>query len=131
MLCKIGKEHYKAIADKNKSYIFSLCDELWESGFMEESFIACNWSYNVHKDYEPADFDIFERWVNNYVSNWASCDTLCNHTVGTFIEMYPESIIRFKKMGKIAEPLGKTCFGSLPYYTGQERKISERYFRNS
>ncbi len=97
---KIGKEQYKAIADKNKSYIFSLCDELWESGFMEESFIACNWSYNVHKDYEPADFDIFERWVINYVSNWASCDTLCNHTVGTFIEMYPSFLPGLKKWAK-------------------------------
>lgn len=23
------------------------------------------------------------------MSNWAACDTLCNHTVGTFIERFP------------------------------------------
>lgn len=97
---QIGKEHYKAITNKNKSHIFSLCDELWKSGIMEESFVACNWSYYVNKQYEPADFVIFEKWVNNYISNWASCDTLCNHTVGTFVEMYPAYLSGLKKWAK-------------------------------
>ena len=93
----ISKEHYKAIKDKSKPNIFVLCDELWKSGYMEESFVACNWSYNMHKQYEPSDFYIFENWVNNYVGNWASCDTLCNHTVGTFVELYPEYLSGLKK----------------------------------
>ncbi len=94
---KIGKEYFKAIKDKPNSEIFRLCDELWQSGFIEESFIACNWSYYIHKDYKPDDFKVFDKWVKNYVNNWASCDTLCNHTVGEFIEMYPEYISELKK----------------------------------
>jgi len=94
---RISKEHYKTIEDKSKPNIFALCSELWKSGYMEESFVACNWSYNVHKLYEPSDFYVFESWVNNYIGNWASCDTLCNHTVGTFIEMYPEYLSGLKK----------------------------------
>jgi len=93
---RISKDHYNAIADKSKSNIIALCEELWKSGYMEESFVACNWSYNVRKQYDPADFEIFEKWVKNYVRNWASCDTLCNHTVGTFIEMYPEYLAGLK-----------------------------------
>jgi len=94
---RISKEHYKNITDKSKSQIFSLCNELWKSGYMEESFVACNWAYNVRKQFEPDDFDIFEKWVSTYVGNWASCDTLCNHTVGTFVEMYPEYLSGLKK----------------------------------
>jgi len=97
---KIGKEYFKAIKDKKKTEIFDLCEELWRSGYMEESFIACNWSYFIRKDYEPNDFEVFEKWINNYVSNWASCDTLCNHTVGTFVEMYPEYLSDLKKWAK-------------------------------
>jgi len=97
---KISKEYYKTIADKSKTNIFSLCEELWQSGFMEEAGIACMWSYNVRRDYEPADFNLFERWVNKYVSNWAACDTLCNHTVGTFIEMYPSYLEELKKWAR-------------------------------
>jgi 3-methyladenine DNA glycosylase AlkD len=97
---RIGKDYFKTITDKNKSNIFSLCEELWKSGIIEESFIACNWSYYVQKSYESADFVIFEKWVNNFINNWASCDTLCNHTVGSFIEMYPEYISGLKRWAK-------------------------------
>jgi 3-methyladenine DNA glycosylase AlkD len=97
---KISKDHFKAIPDKSKSYIFSLCDELWKSGIMEESFVACNWSHNIRKNYQPADFKIFERWVNDHISNWASCDTFCNHTVGAFIEMYPDFLSELKIWAK-------------------------------
>jgi len=94
---RISIAHYKEIVDKSKSHIFSLCTELWKSGYMEESFVACNWSFNVRKYYERADFEVFEKWVSSYVGNWASCDTLCNHTVGTFMEMYPEYLSELKR----------------------------------
>lgn len=97
---KISKEYFKQIDFKPKSEIFNLCEMLWQSGFIEESFIACNWSYNLHQKYEPSDFQIFGKWINDYVSNWASCDTLCNHTVGEFIEMYPEYVARLKDFAK-------------------------------
>lgn len=97
---RISKDHYKEIEDKSKSHIFRLCDELWKSGMMEESFVACNWSHFVYKQYEQADFYIFEKWVENYINNWASCDTLCNHTVGDFIVMYPAYLSRLKEWAR-------------------------------
>jgi len=97
VVTRIATEHYNKLDDKSKSRIFSLCEELWKSGFMEEAGIACIWSYKVRKQYIPDDFGTFEKWVNNYVSNWAACDTLCNHTVGTFIEMYPSFLSGLKK----------------------------------
>lgn len=93
----IGRDHYKKLPDKSKERIFELCDQLWQTGYMEDSFIACNWSYNVRKQYIPSDFLRFEHWVENYLSNWASCDTLCNHTIGTFIEMYPSYLKELKR----------------------------------
>jgi len=97
---KIGKEYFREIKNRNKAEIFGLCDKLWQSGYLEESFIACNWSYFVCKDYEQKDFKVFEKWVNNYVNNWASCDTFCNHTVGAFVEMYPDYLLNLKKWAK-------------------------------
>jgi 3-methyladenine DNA glycosylase AlkD len=97
---RISKIQYKEIEDKSKSNIFSLCTELWKSGYLEESIVACNWSYYVYKLYSKEDFQTFDLWVKNYVDNWASCDTLCNHTVGTFIEKYPEYLAELKKWAK-------------------------------
>jgi 3-methyladenine DNA glycosylase AlkD len=92
IVLKIAKEYFTFLKEKNKQEVFNLCEKLWQSGYVEESFIACNWSYLICKNYEPEDFKILENWIGNYVDNWASCDTLCNHTVGAFLEMYPDHL---------------------------------------
>jgi 3-methyladenine DNA glycosylase AlkD len=97
---KIAKVHDKEVSALNKKEVFDLCEELWQSGYLEESFIACHFSYLIHKNYEQNDFKTFEKWVNNYISNWASCDTFCNHTLGTFVEMYPKYLRDLKKWAK-------------------------------
>jgi len=87
---KISKDHLGFLKDWEKDKIFDLCEDLWKSGYMEESFVACNWSYSLYKKYTREDFFVYEKWLGLYVHNWASCDTLCNHTIGTLVEMYPE-----------------------------------------
>jgi 3-methyladenine DNA glycosylase AlkD len=77
-----------------KSEIFELCDELWKSEYLDEMRVACEWSESQKKLYERSDIDVFERWIRLYVHNWAACDTLCNHTVGDLVSMYPELIER-------------------------------------
>lgn len=90
----ISKSFIKQIKPFGKEFTFSLCEQLWASGNMEESFVACSWTYAFGTQFEPTDFEVFERWVSTYVSNWASCDTLCNHTIGLFITRYPEFLVR-------------------------------------
>lgn len=93
----ISKDFYQRLENKEKSEIFNLCEILWQSGYIEESFIACNWTYYIHDRYEQKDFPIFRKWINEYVDNWASCDSLCNHSVGEFILKYPEYITELKE----------------------------------
>jgi 3-methyladenine DNA glycosylase AlkD len=96
----IAKKYFGTIKNKDKSEIFGLCEELWQSGYLEESFIACHWSYFLHKKYEKEDLGIFSRWLVKYVSNWASCDTLCNHTIGTYLEMFPDQVSELKQWAR-------------------------------
>jgi 3-methyladenine DNA glycosylase AlkD len=97
---RISKELYAEVKHKSKTEIFTICEKLWQSGYIEESFIACDWSDRLCKQYEPEDFAIFERWIKNYVNNWASCDTLCNHTVGDFVMMYPGFLAKLKEFAR-------------------------------
>jgi 3-methyladenine DNA glycosylase AlkD len=94
---KLAKTYLAQLNGLSKNDVFALCEELWQSGMMEEAQIACCWSETLHKQYEPSDFKVFERWVTRYVSNWAMCDTLCNHTVGDFVMMYPQFIEELKR----------------------------------
>ena len=97
---KIAKRFLDRIKEKNKKEIFSLCEKLLESDYCEEAFIAFEWVYSLRKHYDETDFPMFEGWVEKYVNNWAKCDTLCNHSLGSFIEQFPRYVDRLKAWTK-------------------------------
>lgn len=94
LVSKISASVYKKLIHTDKESVFSVCEELFRSGMMEESFIACNWSLKKSNEFEKDDFETFERWIGQYVTNWAVCDTFCNHTMGEFLKSHPEYISR-------------------------------------
>ncbi len=94
---KLSKDYYKQIKALPKESIFEMCEMLWQSHYLEEAAIAFQWSESLYKKYEPSDFTTFENWLDKYVDNWASCDGFCNHTVGSFVMMYPEHITELKR----------------------------------
>jgi 3-methyladenine DNA glycosylase AlkD len=96
----IAKYFLNEIKTLPKSQIFDLCEKLWKSGYFEDAVIACDWTNAIRKQYEPDDFKMFERWVANYVDNWASCDSLCNPSIGEFVVMYPEYISNLNEWAK-------------------------------
>ena len=97
---KIARKYFLEIKHLGKQEIFSLCEQLLGSDYGEEAFIAFDWAYQLADQYEPLDFYLFEEWLSEYVNNWAKCDTLCNHTIGAFIERYPQYIDDLKRWAK-------------------------------
>lgn len=100
---KIAKEYFKELqqaGQADKKNIFALCEELLQSDYCEEAYIAFEWAYQVREEYTEDDFQVFERWIENYVNNWAKCDTLCNHAVGSFIEEFPSYVEKLKLWAK-------------------------------
>lgn len=100
LVSRIAEKYFQLIKDLPKNKIFNLCEQLLDSGYMEESFIACNWSYKLADKFEEKDWLTFEKWVKEYVNNWATCDTLCNHTVGAFIEKYSKCLNNLRELAK-------------------------------
>jgi 3-methyladenine DNA glycosylase AlkD len=94
LVTDIGRKYFKTLANPDKSEVFQYCELLFKTGMMEEAFIACQWSAVVHRQYAASDIDTFEHWILSYVSNWAVCDTLGNHTIGTCLTMYPQCVNR-------------------------------------
>ena len=97
---QLAKSSYKNIKGLPKAEIFAICDQLWQSGYHEQAIIACLWAYELRKSYTIDDFRIFGEWIENYVSNWAQCDTLCNHPVGDLVILFPELISNLKAFAK-------------------------------
>jgi 3-methyladenine DNA glycosylase AlkD len=96
----ISKVCYDLVRDVKKDKLFELCEELWQSNCMELCFIACDWSLKRKKEFVEVDFEVFENWVSSYITNWATCDTFCNHNVGEFVMKFPKYLERLKIWAK-------------------------------
>lgn len=92
----IARKYWKEVKGRPKPEIFALCEELYQSGYMEESFIVSEWVHALSGRYEKGDIAVFRHWIDTYITNWASCDGFCNHTMGDFIEQFPEYIDELK-----------------------------------
>lgn len=76
----------------NKKF-FALCEELYQSGYMEEAFVVSEWMPHYMENLDAVDIVTFRRWIDSYVTNWAECDGFPNHTIGGLIERYPEVVV--------------------------------------
>jgi len=93
---KIARKYWKEIKVRDKKEIFSLCEELFRSNYCEEAFIVSSWAHLLATRYEKKDLPVFRHWIDSYITNWATCDSFCNHTMGSFIEKYPEYLDELK-----------------------------------
>ena len=93
----IAKKYWKEVRSRDKEEIFSLCEELYRSGCLEEAFIVSTWARALFPRFEGGDLAVFERWIDSWITNWAACDGFCNHAVGDFITKYPERVADLKR----------------------------------
>ena len=89
---KIASKYRRQIESFNKQEIFKLCEELFLSDYCEEAFVVSYWLPKLAEKFEFRDLGLFKTWIDKYINNWAKCDGFCNHTIGSFIEKYPESL---------------------------------------
>ncbi len=91
---KIVASTWRRIKGWEKSEILELCEALWVAGTFEQGSLACKLSARLDKRLEEADFDRFEVWMDTQVANWAHCDDLGTHAIGTLITTFPSLFTR-------------------------------------
>lgn len=97
---QVASKFWPEIKKLPKDEIFTICEELWQSGYIEETFVAINWTNRLIKKFDKADFVRFTDWIDKYVTNWASCDIFCTHAVGYLVQQYPELFEELKAWTK-------------------------------
>jgi 3-methyladenine DNA glycosylase AlkD len=100
VVSQLARRYFQAVRKLGKPQIFALCENLFKSDYNEEAFIACAWAEKMCAEYTESDFSIFEGWLQKYINNWAKCDTLCNHTIGSFIDRFPAYIANLKEWAR-------------------------------
>ena len=93
---KIGRAYISKLKKHTREFIWDLCEEMFQSEYLEESLIACQIAFAQKKNFSERDFDLFENWVKNYINNWAECDTFCNKVIGEMMFRFPNTVERVK-----------------------------------
>ncbi|MDD1674164.1 MAG: DNA alkylation repair protein [Methanomicrobiales archaeon] len=99
-VAQIAKKYWKEIKTHTKQEIFALCEELLRSDYTEEAFIVSFWVPLLAHQFTREDFPVFERWIQRYINNWAKCDSFCNHSVGDFLQKYPECVTELRRWAR-------------------------------
>ena len=97
---KIAKKYFQDIEGFNKEKIFISAEQLLKSGYGEEATIAIQWIFGVKSRLVKMDFNVFEKWLEKYINNWAKDDDFCAHIIYPMIKKCPVLIKRVKLWAK-------------------------------
>jgi len=89
---KVGREQFQQVRQLPKGDVFTICEELLETGDWQERTIAFQWAFQIRRLYGMSDFMLFERWLDQYVGDWGSCDDFCTHAFGHLVFVFPALI---------------------------------------
>ena len=89
---KITQKHWKNIKNLGKEEIIAICEELYKTGYLEESLAAPGFLSKLQKEYTAEDIRRFEDLIDRYIKNWAACDGFCTRVMGDYLEKYPENL---------------------------------------
>ncbi len=78
----LAKKYWKEVRDRPKPEVFALCEELYRSGYMEESFIVSEWAHSLSGKYERDDLNVFRHWIDTYITN-RGIRNLCSKLIET------------------------------------------------
>lgn len=82
---KLSSKLFRQIKDKSIDHVFALCEELLNHRTWALGVIAYDFAYRVKSQYDESTYDIFFRWLKDYVRGWGDCDDFCTHAFGELL----------------------------------------------
>ncbi len=71
---KLSSKLFSQIEDKSIENVFILCEELLNEHSWALGVIAFDFAYRMKNHYNESTYDIFYRWLKDYVRGWGDCD---------------------------------------------------------
>ena len=92
----VAKRYKKEISSLDISEIYRLCEELLRNRGRGETTIAYQIIFDNRKKYNKETFDVFEKWLHQYIEDWWDCDDFMTHAFYDILMKYPENMDRLK-----------------------------------
>ena len=71
---ELSSKLFSQIEDKSIENVFILCEELLNEHSWTLGVIAFDFAYRMKNHYNESTYDIFYRWLKDYVRGWGDCD---------------------------------------------------------
>ena len=113
---------------KDIDMILSYCERLLSERIIELRVIAFQWALKMKKKFQPKHFTVFEKWLQEYVTGWGSCDDLCVGNLGYFLFIYPEFIPNINKWTTSNNPMVRRAAAVSFIYSLRRGKYLEHIF---
>jgi 3-methyladenine DNA glycosylase AlkD len=86
----IAKDVYRSHREAlSREEWLDLSERLLATGWFEEGAIGLEIVRRLRLPPSETLFDTYERWLGTYVGNWAHCDDLCSHLIGSLLVGLP------------------------------------------
>ncbi|MFW9848245.1 MAG: DNA alkylation repair protein [Candidatus Thorarchaeota archaeon] len=121
-------EELKSEGIREYDELLELCNKLLSTKAWPHRTIAFQWSFSYKKQIRKEHFRTFERWVEEYVTSWASCDDFCTHTMGYFLAQFPEFVPRIWTWTKSSNPYTRRASAVALIYGLRRRRFLEPAF---
>jgi 3-methyladenine DNA glycosylase AlkD len=82
----------------------ALCTELLKSRKLEEGALVCHVYRRFARECGEREFRMFERWVDRYVDNWATCDGIASWLLAACVANEPGLIAELPEWTQSANP---------------------------
>lgn len=125
---KISLKYFKRLKTSRKEKVFELCEELFSSGYGEESTVAFDWAFRMKKEFKISDFERFQQWLEKYVTDWSLCDNFCSHAFGELIYRYPELIDKTTDWCKSENRWFRRASAVILIYSIRRKNILDKVF---
>lgn len=86
---RLSNRLFRMEKNRNIEDVFSVCHALLEERKWELGVVAFDWASRMKEQYTVETYDIFYKWLIDYVRGWGDCDDFCTHAFGELIRKYP------------------------------------------
>ena len=91
---ELAAEVHRIIRDWPPAARNALCQGLWKTSGAEEGALVCYLYRRFARRCHAAEFQLFERWLDRYVRNWAHCDGVSLRLIAASLGNEPELLAR-------------------------------------
>ena len=96
----LAKKYKKIMLEIKIDRALVILEELIKSKLWAEKIFSFQIAYDLRVQYHEKVFDVFERWVLNYIEDWWDTDDFMTHAFGSFLIEYPQFYSNIKKWTK-------------------------------